>query len=294
MGLFQRKPATNGKHMSAGPFAKLEVNLDRGCQVAMADEASALESRQENEAMASESVIDRYRCPEGLLDIFSNGRLSSDAGFFRFGHNSVCYGRSRSGTLAPRPGSRLHDAINDITLEHAKLGLPFDLNEIIDNLRLERYANDGAMESGFIKFCKKIYYHVRPLTNQTIRKQVQKFHARNWKKRSFPQWPIDTSVESVFETVLLLSMKAKGLEKIPFVWFWPNGASSCLTMTHDVETNAGRDFCPTLMDVDDAFGIKAVFGIVPEERYKVSPDLLESIQSRGFEVAVQQIRGDFV
>src|SRR6266581_9397671 len=113
MGSFQRKFATNGTPMSAGPFAKLEVDLDRGCQLAMADEASALESRQENEAMASESVIDRYRCPENLLDIVSDERLSSNAGFFRFGHGGLCYGRSSSGTLARRPESRLHDAIND-------------------------------------------------------------------------------------------------------------------------------------------------------------------------------------
>jgi hypothetical protein len=63
-------------------------------------------------------------------------------------------------------------------------------------------------------------------------------------------------------------------------------------MTHDVETQAGRDFCPTLMDVDDAFGIKAAFGIVPEERYEVSSDLLQSMRSRGFEIAIQDLNHD--
>src|SRR5690242_14258739 len=135
MRLFPRKLATNGKHMSAGPFAKLEVDLVRGCQLTMADEAAVLESRQESEAKASEFVIDRYRCPENLLDIVSDERLSSTAGFFRFGHEGLCYGRSSSGALARRPESRLYDAINDITVKNAKLGLPFDLKEVIDSLR---------------------------------------------------------------------------------------------------------------------------------------------------------------
>jgi hypothetical protein len=87
-------------------------------------------------------------------------------------------------------------------------------------------------------------------------------------------------------------MKVRGVEKVPFVWFWPDGMRGCLTMTHDVETAAGRDHCVNLMNVDDSFGIKATFGIVPEERYEVSPGLLESIRSRGFEVAIQDLNHD--
>jgi hypothetical protein len=89
-----------------------------------------------------------------------------------------------------------------------------------------------------------------------------------------------------------MSIDAKGVDKVPFVWFWPDGASSCVTMTHDVETEAGRDYCPELMNVDDAFGVKAAFGIVPEERYEVSTGLLDAIRNRGFEVAVQDLNHD--
>jgi len=89
-----------------------------------------------------------------------------------------------------------------------------------------------------------------------------------------------------------MSIEAKGVDRVPFVWFWPDGASSCVTMTHDVETETGRDYCSELMNVDDAFGVKAAFGIVPEERYEVSPSLLDAIRNRGFEVAVQDLNHD--
>jgi hypothetical protein len=63
-------------------------------------------------------------------------------------------------------------------------------------------------------------------------------------------------------------------------------------MTHDVETEAGRNSCADLMDVDDAFGIKASFQIVPEKRYAVPLKFLEFIRNRGFEIGVQDLNHD--
>lgn len=279
--------------MSAGPSTGLETGLDRDCQSILADDVSAAsQARSGIQVLPSEAVIERYRCPQELIDVVSSEPQSPSAGFFRFGQNGICYGRSCGAVLSSRPNSKLHDATTEVAFENARLRLPFDLKEVVDNLRLERYTKGEAAESNLFQLCKKLYYHLRPFTNQLVRRQVQKFHARNWKKRSFPQWPIDTTVENVFETVLQIAMKASGQEKIPFVWFWPNGASGCLTMTHDVETRAGRDFCPTLMDVDEAFGITAAFGLVPEERYEVPSGLLKSMRSRGFEVVVQDLNHD--
>jgi hypothetical protein len=37
-------------------------------------------------------------------------------------------------------------------------------------------------------------------------------------------------------------------------------------MTHDLETERGKAFCTELMDIDDSFGIKASFQVVPGGR----------------------------
>ena len=63
-------------------------------------------------------------------------------------------------------------------------------------------------------------------------------------------------------------------------------------MTHDVETAVGRDACTTVMDIDDAYGIKASFQVVPEKRYEVSSAYIDSMWRRGFEVAVQDLNHD--
>src|SRR5258708_13223858 len=135
------------------------------------------------------------------------------------------------------------------------------------------------MESRLPHFPQNPYFRLRPLTNLTMRRQIQKFHSRNWKRRSFPKWPVDTTVEDICETLLLMSMEAKGVKRIPFVWFWPDGASSCLTMTHDVETEDGRDRCADLMNIDDSFDVKAAFGIFQEDGSTLSPSLLTQILS---------------
>ncbi len=235
----------------------LSVDLKEECQL---DGKSATFSRKvpENAKKLSQAVNDRYRCPESFFNFVLSGQLSSDEGYFQFGANATCYGRSCCGPRGYRADAPLYDVLRDVQVDDAKLRLPFDPTE----------------------------------TTLPVRKQIQKFNARGWRKLPFPSWPVDTTVENICDRLLLLSMEANGVESIPFVWFWPDGARACFMMTHDVETEAGRDHCKDLMDVDDCFGMKASFQIVPEKRYAVSPNFLESIRSRGFEVGIQDLNHD--
>jgi hypothetical protein len=54
----------------------------------------------------------------------------------------------------------------------------------------------------------------------------------------------------------------------------------------------GRDFTETLLKIDDSFGIKASYQIVPEGRYAVTPEYLKTLRSRGCEVCVQDLNHD--
>jgi len=103
---------------------------------------------------------------------------------------------------------------------------------------------------------------------------------------------VDRTVEQILERLLVLAMKARGLERVPFIWFWPEGANACAIMTHDVEERAGRDFCSQLMDLDEAAGLKSSFQIVPEARYPVPQAFLEEIRARGFEINIHDLNHD--
>ena len=242
----------------------------------------------------SQALLDRYLCPEGFVDIELTGRLSADAGYFRFGQNPTCYGRSAAGHRASRADASLYDALRDVTVNGGSVCLPFDPADVIDNLRLERYARKpgGGEWNRAEELLKDAYYFLRPFMHPQLRQQVQRFRLGGWNKLSFPRWPVDSSVEELCEQLLLLCMKAKGVDRVPFIWFWPDGASSCAAMTHDVETESGRDFCAGLMDLDESAGIRASFQIVPEGRYEVPEALLQSIRTRGFEINIQDLNHD--
>jgi hypothetical protein len=240
----------------------------------------------------SQAVNDFYRCPENTLEFALHDDPSCDQGYFRFGEKITCYGRSCSEVRRSPAGSALQDTLNEVVADHGQVRLPFDPTEIIENLRWERYADSETFWNGSDRLLKKVYYKLRPGMSRSMRSQIQKFRARDWRELSFPRWPVDTTVEDLCERLLLLSMEAKGVDRVPFVWFWPAGARGCVFMTHDVETEAGMKFCGELMDLDDSFGIKACFNIVPEGRYEVSRKSLDSIRNRGFDFGIQDLNHD--
>ncbi len=199
------------------------------------------------------------------------------------------------------PTQRLSDATPDVAdlwwADGSVPRLPFDPAQVIEDFRMERYTNhlkrNGSWLSGATRqLVHTLYYGVRPILAVRVRKLLQRAYLRERQKRSFPRWPIDSSVEAILEKLLSIALKTKGLNSVPFIWFWPKGASACAVITHDVETLPGRDFCSQLMDLDDEFGVKASFQIVPERRYTVPEAFLEAIRKRGFEVNVQDLNHD--
>ncbi|MGC2465694.1 MAG: hypothetical protein WA517_10900 [Candidatus Acidiferrum sp.] len=99
-------------------------------------------------------------------------------------------------------------------------------------------------------------------------------------------------MDRLHEKILRLSMEARGVHKIPFIWFWPDGAPSCLIMTHDVETSKGRDFTSELMNLDESYGIRASFQVIPEKRYDVPEEYVLEIKKRGFEFNIHDLNHD--
>lgn len=166
------------------------------------------------------------------------------------------------------------------------LQLPADLSERLDFLRLERYCQHLRVDSAnplATDALRRIYYRVRPLLPDQLRRAFQRLYLSDWRKLKFPRWPVDTTVEDELEAGLLLAMRDSGVSEVPFIWFWPHGADGAVMLTHDVETQSGLDFVSSLMEIDDEYGFKSAYQLVPEDRYRVSSSLIEAINARGCE-----------
>jgi hypothetical protein len=220
---------------------------------------------------------------------------SEAVGFFQFGPENICYGRNRGGVSATIAGSDQFDASKAIRSIGQTMNLPFNFVEVIDNLRSERYRQEVVPRTevfGENESIRKLYYFIREWLPVNVRRQLQKIYFRDWKEIQFPAWPVDFTVDNLHEEFLRLTMENLGVDRMPFIWFWPNGASNCLMMTHDVETSAGRDFTAQLMDLDDSYGMSASYQVIPEKRYEVSDEYVAGIRARGFEFNLHDLNHD--
>ena len=231
-----------------------------------------------------------FGCPEEYVRVTCAESRSAQGGYFRFGADTGLFGRLAGHPVAVHPAAEMYDAAADVRQEDGKVCLPFNLAEVVDNLHREKYVDEWR--HGTLSMLSKPYYFIRPFLPVGVRRHLQKVYLRGWDRLPFPQWPVDCSVDNLMEGVLRRILQATGVKKIPFIWFWPEGHKGCALMTHDVETEVGRDFCQMLMDIDDSFGIKASFQIVPEERYGVSQEFLNTIRERHHEFAIHDLNHD--
>ena len=243
----------------------------------------------------NQTFLDYYRCPESFANFTLTGEPAKNSGFFLFGEDVLCYGSSSSCFLAPEVRPHLYDALADVAIDGPTLRLPFDPAEITENLRRERYLQNphgNDEKTSRQRALSNAYRFLRPALPVAIRKHLQRFHLNGWDKLPFPNWPVDRTVDTLLERIFTLALQAHGVDRIPFIWFWPEGAPSCAIVTHDVETLSGRNFCSRLMDLDDSVGIKSSFQIVPERRYPIPTSFLDMIREREFEINIHDLNHD--
>jgi hypothetical protein len=252
--------------------------------------AKSPSAEQTSRSRMNEYLRQYYRCVEQPVRFVTREPRQRKQGYFQF-RDAICFGSYHGREASEVPAKVLHDSYHDAQLQDGRISLPFDPSEVVDNLRWERYVKDWR-DGALMSAASRLYYLVRPTLSAGARSYLQKRYLKDWDEMAFPRWPVDRSVDELHETSLLLYLRSSGLKCLPFIWFWPAGAASCAIMTHDVETKLGRNFCPTLMDIDEAFGIKASFQIIPEQRYSVNREFLGSIRDRGFEVVIHDLNHD--
>lgn len=232
-----------------------------------------------------------FRCPEGMIHLASREPLSEQDGYFQFGRDITCYGKHCTHPVELSGNACSHESWPYIEIKQGTAYLPFDLSAVVDNMRYELYVKDWRDEKS-VSTLAQLYYFIRPILPTPVRKHLQKMYLSGWQRIPFPRWPVDTTVDDLLREMLLLAIRSGQSEQIPFIWFWPHGAPSCAIMTHDVEQAAGRDFCEALMDIDESFGIRASFQVVPEERYGLKQEFLDSMRRRGFEIVIHDLNHD--
>jgi len=230
------------------------------------------------------SFTEYFRCGDGLFQDDSGAATTADEGFFTYDGSAVCYGRPFRGTTVKYlNGDPLPDLAMEVCAHSGGPRLPLNLSEVVTNLRRERYRRirPRAEFVAGASSVRSLYYAVRPVLGVAVRKHLQRLRLAGWNAIPFPRWPVDASVDTLMRSAMKLALRAGESRRIPFIWFWPDGADAGVMMTHDVEGDRGLKYCDALMDLDESFGIISSFQIVPAPG---AADVCAAIQRRGFEV----------
>ena len=124
-------------------------------------------------------------------------------------------------------------------------------------------------------YLNKIFYTIKPLIPRRLQISLRRQIALYKHKKYAHVWPIDPDAASP-----------------PEGWQgWPNNKKFALIISHDVDTQKGHDKCYELMEIEESLGFRSSFNIVPE-KYSVSPNLIEDLKNRGFEVGVHGLNHD--
>src|ERR1019366_5528758 len=121
--------------------------------------------------LMNDCVVQYYRCPEGHVRLELRGPLSEKSGYFEFGTGITCYGRCAGHFPARRPKETLRNVLSDATIDGGTVYLPFDLEQVVDNLRWELYEQEArsVAETGMMA---RAYYLIRPLLSVSVRKHL--------------------------------------------------------------------------------------------------------------------------
>jgi hypothetical protein len=187
--------------------------------------------------------------------------------------------------LAPEPDPALWDA----AIRRAAAVLPYlarTAGEGVERL-LEATLGEGQFGDRHwrLSLARRAYYVVKPLLPRALVVRARN-RDRARVQRAFPLgWPIEDRYRRFLWDVIGELMVLDGRTELPFISFWPFGTRYALVLTHDIETEAGQRFVPTVADLEERLGFRSSFNFVAE-RYPLDHGLIDDLAARGFEVGL--------
>lgn len=217
------------------------------------------------------------------------------------------FGHVALGTAAParlsdagaewEPAEEIFDAgarhVASVWRDHAgNIFLPFDPGEMMWRFWSESYRAVGRSRprSALRSAAVRGYYLARPAIPRPVQLRLRRLFTHVQSRSSFPAWPIEDSLHSLYGWLLALLAELAG-RPIPFVAPWPDGRSWALVLTHDVETAAGYRDMELLRSLERERGYRSSWNFVGG-RYPVDDGMLRALHDESCEVGVHGLRHD--
>ena len=130
-------------------------------------------------------LVEHYKCPQEVECFQLAGRLRDKSGYFRLDNATIEFGRLTTSSPSHTVDSDLPDLTEELKIHDTKCTLPFEPDEIVTNLRYERYVHAGALpNAGLRRLARNGYYALRPILPFPVRAALKRFLHRGWEQKS--------------------------------------------------------------------------------------------------------------
>src|SRR5207244_5097725 len=158
---------------------------------------------------------------------------------------------------------------------------------------LEATLGEGQFGPGHWRLSRprRLYYRVKPFVPRRLVLRARRAGRTREHSGAALAWPVEDRYRRFLWATMDGLLQRLGLDRVPFIHFWPRGARYALVLTHDVEMAEGQRFAGRVADQEERLGFRSSFNFVAE-RYPLDRGLIRDLLSRGFEVGVHGLRHD--
>lgn len=150
----------------------------------------------------------------------------------------------------------------------------------------ERYRSTGERSRALAA-----YYALKPLLPRGVQLAARRAYAARQARREFPAWPAEDVLVEHDRSELRAAIAASGSDRVPFVWYWPEGRSSAVIVTHDVEGPAGIERIGQVLEVERRHGIVSSWNFCGDW-YEIPESAFAEVRAAGGEVGLHGIKHD--
>jgi peptidoglycan/xylan/chitin deacetylase (PgdA/CDA1 family) len=145
---------------------------------------------------------------------------------------------------------------------------------------IRQYLTENDFELKF-SLKQKLYYGViRPLIPISVRQKLQEYYnAKVVYRQDF--------IDPFMVDLILSTEDGKSILRT----LYPTSFTSALVLTHDVETAAGFRFIPHVLEMEQRYGFRSSWNIVPY-KYKIDEGIMRLIWQSGHEIGIHGYNHD--
>jgi peptidoglycan/xylan/chitin deacetylase (PgdA/CDA1 family) len=186
--------------------------------------------------------------------------------------------------------ARWRDELWDALERRAGRVMPRDASAWYEHLVYERWC-DTVHTGGLSPAALSVFYRLKRVIPRSAQLHLRRRLIKRQGSPIFPAWPFEVAGTDLVRIALANALLDRGMDAVRFPWFWPEGATAAVTLTHDVESSDGLTHATVVAEWEEHHGFRSSFNIV-SDWYPIDMRQVRDLEGRGHEIGSHAIHHD--